>query len=555
MADYTRIEKLRNLVAKDGILKGRNVEDAQTFYMQMTSAKNRDWLFDKIQQKEPTVKREWFDSILSDAGIIEPTSLEPEQPTTQAQEQSSAPVQEALQAQSNEPVLEQTSIEQQVATQQQPAQQASLPNLPLLQDLIDPIERKAVVADATRVQGVEQPKEATPVKDFASMSNKELQSEIAPLQEKYAQAKQDLDIYKGEIKSDYEKKKEDFGKIYHQSVQSFAANPMDMVVAHSTKEDDLDKVYDYDRYAREVGDDVYKEKKNKFDDASFEYLESPAYKEFASRQVKELEKKRQELQSFMDDKDDKRLKERIKLQMSGTKEDKEKDLEYARKEANVEAQIAFIDKTIQALQAPTKEDNSWWLANIYRGAKDNATAMLGTIGDVFTGFRDIKNNLAVADALKKVASLGEEATPEAIDKALTKEEKDMLIQWEQMNETKQLVAPNMSVGYQVGEGFATSTGFMLDFFLTRGATNAVSAPAKKAVMNAFGKWLTSNAVKGSKVASNVIRGTGKTAAWATDATLSTAARTPLMSSTYENITERMTEFDENGKLIIVENDQ
>lgn len=500
MVTTDKLNKLMTLTKERGIMTGEIVEDINKFQEGLKNPKNRDWLYDKLKSKGSNLKRDVYDNIF--VGIY-PQEVEPE---------------------SN--VVESVT--------EQPAQSSAM-----LQDIITPVERKPAVAESTNValptlEPISMPNALDDSKDYSSMSIEDLSKEFAPLQDEYNKAKSAFGAYKEEITPAFEKEKSK----HTMQGSSFAQVRGGAYVPTG-------ETLSIDEYG--TRDANYQKLKTAESDAAIQLTSSPAYKEFASRQVKDLEKKRQELQSFMDDKDDKRLKERIKLQMSGTKEDKEKDLEYARKEANVEAQIAFIDKTIQALQAPTKEDNSWWLANVYRGAKDNATAMLGTIGDVFTGFSDIRNNLAVADALKKVASLGEEATPEAIDKALTKEEKDMLIQWEQMNETKQLVAPNMSVGYQVGEGFATSTGFMLDFFLTRGATNAISAPAKKAVMNAFGKWLTSNAVKGSKAASNVIRGTGKTAAWATDATLSTAARTPLMSSTYENITERMTEFDENGK--------
>lgn len=195
-------------------------------------------------------------------------------------------------------------------------------------------------------------------------------------------------------------------------------------------------------------------------------------------------------------------------------EDAEKMYDYARK----------------ILKAPSKYDASNPFVNFVKGAGDSFNNR-----DFWTaGLTEISRNLKMKDIAGKLAD-NEEGKP--VEDILSPGELKMLEAFQFLGAVSAERAEDLSMGYSAAQSSVESLKFMAEFLLTRGASSAASSAAKKAVT----KWLIKNTAR-----NGIARNLGKGLVWGTDAALGTLSRTPLMPSTYSNITDRMVGYDEEG---------
>lgn len=192
----------------------------------------------------------------------------------------------------------------------------------------------------------------------------------------------------------------------------------------------------------------------------------------------------------------------------------------------------------ELLKAPSKFDDSNPFMNFMKGAGDTFNDR-----DFWSfGLTEIGRNLKMKSIFKKVS---ENTEGKDLDKILSPGEQKMLEAFTALSSVEAERAKDLSLGYSAGEGATESLKFMAEFIATGGVASAASSGAKKAVS----KWLVQNTKNG------LMRELGKGLSWGTEAGLSTLARTPLMPSTYANITTPSNQFetDENGETLLDEN--
>ena len=188
----------------------------------------------------------------------------------------------------------------------------------------------------------------------------------------------------------------------------------------------------------------------------------------------------------------------------------------------------------ELLKAPSKYDDSNPFVNFLKGA-----------GDAFNnrdfwsfGLTEIGRNMHMKKIVEKLSGNEEGKNVEDV---LSPDELKMLDAFTLLGAVSAERANDLSLGYSAAQSSVESLKFMAEFLLTRGASGMASSAAKKAVS----KWLVKNTAR-----NGLARNLGKGLVWGTDATLSTLARTPLMPSTYANVTDRMVGYDEDGMPVV-----
>lgn len=200
---------------------------------------------------------------------------------------------------------------------------------------------------------------------------------------------------------------------------------------------------------------------------------------------------------------------------------------------NLQAANKMYRDAAEILKAPSKYDSSNPFLNFLKGAGDTFNDR-----DFWSfGLTEIARNLNMKDIAGKLS-----ANKEGKDIAdiLTPGEEKMLDAFTKLCAANAERASDLSMGYSAAQSSIESLKFMAEFLVTRGAAGAASSAAKKAVS----KWLVKNTAR-----HGLMRDLGKGFVWGTDAALSALARTPLMLSTYSNITGRMVGYDEEGNLV------
>ena len=200
----------------------------------------------------------------------------------------------------------------------------------------------------------------------------------------------------------------------------------------------------------------------------------------------------------------------------------------------------LYEKALKTLDAPSEYDESWWLANVGRGALDRATD-----ADLYSlGINEILRNSALVPIARKVeevkgkldsklesGKLSKEDAVKIMEDSFTESEKALINAYRYNEEVSQKRKDDLSYGYRSGQGIVDTGAFMMDYFLTggisSGAKNAVKGGVKKVLKNKAG---------------DVIGG-------ALGTTAETAVRTAVLPHTYGMVTNEMLNIDENtGKL-------
>lgn len=187
------------------------------------------------------------------------------------------------------------------------------------------------------------------------------------------------------------------------------------------------------------------------------------------------------------------------------------------------------------LLAPSKFDKSNAFLNFAKGAGNVLSDK-----DFWTGgMSAIARNLDLGSVFKKIS---ENKEGKDFKDLLTPGESSLLDAYYAQVNAQAERAKDLSLGYQAGQGAAQSLEYMAEFLATGGLATAASSGAKKAAM----KWVIKHSAPGS-LKRQVLKG----AAWGTEAGVGTLARTPLMPSTYVNVTDptRQFETDEKGNVL------
>lgn len=187
------------------------------------------------------------------------------------------------------------------------------------------------------------------------------------------------------------------------------------------------------------------------------------------------------------------------------------------------------------LLAPSKFDKSNAFLNFAKGAGNVLSDK-----DFWTGgVSAIARNLDLGSVFKKIS---ENKEGKDFKDLLTPGESSLLDAYYAQVNAQAERAKDLSLGYQAGQGAAQSLEYMAEFLATGGLATAASSGAKKAAM----KWVIKHSAPGS-----LKRQALKGAAWGAEAGVGTLARTPLMPSTYVNVTDptRQFETDEKGNVL------
>ncbi len=198
--------------------------------------------------------------------------------------------------------------------------------------------------------------------------------------------------------------------------------------------------------------------------------------------------------------------------------------------------IELNKKTQAVLQAPSRYDDSNAFANFAKGAGSRATDM-----DFWAfGLTNIARNLDIRDVAIKLQEAQEQYGENVdVDAILTGPEKALIGAFYNNLHASALRVDDLSLGYQAGQGAMDSAKFMAEFILTGGITRAATKGATKALET----WIIKN------VASKVGKTLAKGGLAVAKGLMQTAVRTPLMPSTYSNISDKAVQYDENGNLI------
>lgn len=213
----------------------------------------------------------------------------------------------------------------------------------------------------------------------------------------------------------------------------------------------------------------------------------------------------------------------------------EQEADVIKQRNTLQSALELNEKTQKILAAPSRFDDSNAFANFGKGTASKATDI-----DFWTfGITNIARNLNTRDVAMKLQKAQDEYGDDIdIDTILTEPEKALLGAFFNNLHASALRADDLSLGYQAGQGAMDSAKFMAEFILTGGISKAATKGATKALET----WIIKN------VASKAGRTLAKGGLAVAKGLVGTAARTPVMLSTYSNITDQAVLYDENGRL-------
>ena len=205
--------------------------------------------------------------------------------------------------------------------------------------------------------------------------------------------------------------------------------------------------------------------------------------------------------------------------------------------------------------APSRYGSGSGIANLAKGASDTVTDP-----DWYTrGGVELIDQLAQYGTLSKMDGILEKAEKEkwssetiadALEKSLNDGDKSLLLAMDDLQTARLARQDDKSLAYQGGQGIAESMGYMFDFLATGQITNAAFRNTAAAAFKSLRRRLLKGSPKALSAMSKTARfsyGAGKFGIRAADASVKTAARTPLMMSTWNNVMDNRLELDENGR--------
>lgn len=230
---------------------------------------------------------------------------------------------------------------------------------------------------------------------------------------------------------------------------------------------------------------------------------------------------------------------------------KDSDPEFNRDAESLALARIYIDEAKKTAFAPSKGDKSNGFANFFRGLQGAAPESISVVNLIKTGL-----DMHLVDAIKKIQeTAGEDANifdlVESPDKLtyLSSAEKELVKAFCIKSAVDAERAGDLSIGYQAGDSAMRSLGFMADFLMFGGEGSLANAAGKKA---------TEGLLKATARASNrlALKGMARKAALAPakfgigtlEAAVKTAVMTPMMPSSWTNLTDNLLSVNDAGQV-------
>lgn len=230
---------------------------------------------------------------------------------------------------------------------------------------------------------------------------------------------------------------------------------------------------------------------------------------------------------------------------------KDSDPEFNRDAESLALARIYIDEAKKTAFAPSKGDKSNGFANFFRGLQGAAPESISVVNLIKTGL-----DMHLVDAIKKIQETdGEDANifdlVESPDKLtyLSSSEKELVKAFCIKSAVDAERAGDLSIGYQAGDSAMRSLGFMADFLMFGGEGSLANAAGKKA---------TEGLLKATARASNrlALKGMARKAALAPakfgigtlEAAVKTAVMTPMMPSSWTNLTDNLLSVNDAGQV-------
>lgn len=230
---------------------------------------------------------------------------------------------------------------------------------------------------------------------------------------------------------------------------------------------------------------------------------------------------------------------------------KDSDPEFNRDAESLALARIYLDEAKKTAFAPSKGDKSNGFANFFRGLQGAAPESISVVNLIKTGL-----DMHLVDAIKKIQeTAGEDANIFDLVKSpdkltyLSSAEKELVKAFCIKSAVDADRAGDLSIGYQAGDSAMRSLGFMADFLMFGGEGSLANAAGKKA---------TEGLLKATAKASNrlALKGMARKAALAPakfgigtlEAAVKTAVMTPMMPSSWTNLTDNLLSVNDAGQV-------
>lgn len=230
---------------------------------------------------------------------------------------------------------------------------------------------------------------------------------------------------------------------------------------------------------------------------------------------------------------------------------KDSDPEFNRDAESLALARIYLDEAKKTAFAPSKGDKSNGFANFFRGLQGAAPESISVVNLIKTGL-----DMHLVDAIKKIQeTAGEDANIFELVKSpdkltyLSSAEKELVKAFCIKSAVDADRAGDLSIGYQAGDSAMRSLGFMADFLMFGGEGSLANAAGKKA---------TEGLLKATAKASNrlALKGMARKAALAPakfgigtlEAAVKTAVMTPMMPSSWTNLTDNLLSVNDAGQV-------
>lgn len=230
---------------------------------------------------------------------------------------------------------------------------------------------------------------------------------------------------------------------------------------------------------------------------------------------------------------------------------KDSDPEFNRDAESLALARIYLDEAKKTAFAPSKGDKSNGFANFFRGLQGAASESISVVNLIKTGL-----DMHLVDAIKKIQeTAGEDANIFDLVKSpdkltyLSSAEKELVKAFCIKSAVDADRAGDLSIGYQAGDSAMRSLGFMADFLMFGGEGSLANAAGKKA---------TEGLLKATAKASNrlALKGMARKAALAPakfgigtlEAAVKTAVMTPMMPSSWTNLTDNLLSVNDAGQV-------
>ncbi len=203
----------------------------------------------------------------------------------------------------------------------------------------------------------------------------------------------------------------------------------------------------------------------------------------------------------------------------------------------------LAEDTHRILNAGSRYDSSSGFDNYIKGHADTFLDK-----DFWTmGLSEIERNLNLRGTFNKIVNkFGDlkNLSEEKIDQVLSDDEKALMKAFFMNADAQAMRAGDLSSGYKAGQTSAESLGFMAQFVITGGVAGATGAGVENA-SKALTKWIAGN-IKTRALRNAAEIGNRVVTKAIVKPLAESLVRTPIMTSTYANISDGLTQINDMG---------